>query len=60
MSDGQFWFVMTCLIILLDLLAWKQRRTLDEEMRHYWLERDADSQRRHEEFMAATDRKAAP
>ncbi|MGN6103990.1 MAG: hypothetical protein ACTHU0_02700 [Kofleriaceae bacterium] len=52
MTDGQFWFVMFCLVALLDLLAWKKRRTLDVEARAYWRERDEESRRRHDEFMA--------
>lgn len=53
MSDGQFWFVLTCLVILLDLLTWKQRRAIDNEARAFWAEHDAESQRRHEEWMAS-------
>ena len=55
MSDVQFWFVITCIVVLLDLLTWRSRRKLDLESREYWKARDAESKRRHEEHMARID-----
>ena len=53
MSEGQFWFVMICLMIACDLMVWRERRRLDRQAREYWIERDRASQERHEEFMVA-------
>lgn len=57
MSEGQFWFVMICLIVAMDCIVWLERRKLDKEQREYWRNRDRESQQRHEHFMSVLDRR---
>lgn len=53
MTDGQFWFVMISLLILLDALSYVERGR-DQKAHRIWLaEYDAESARRHKEFMDA-------
>ncbi len=51
MSEGQFWFVMVCTMIVLDLIAWRERHQIDKAARAEWKKYDEQSQRRHDEFM---------
>lgn len=53
MSDGQFWFVMTCIFILLDTIAYRTRAREQREHRDWLATYDAESRRRHDDFMTA-------
>lgn len=53
MSDGQFWFVMTCLVLVLDALTYRTRSREQRENREWWAAYDRDSKKRHDDFMTA-------